>query len=204
VSNTLAVGALLHDVGKVIMAHAYIGYGEHLRARLSPGRRVKLERQEFGVDHAAAGALLLRRRGLPEGLAATVEHHHSGEAYGDAARIGLADMLAHYAAGQPIDPAELTRAAKRAEMTEPALRRLLRNPLHSNAPRRRQLDPCPLSARQLEVIRGLRTGKAYKEIALELGITVPTVRTHLHNAYATLGVRDRAQAVLFAAERGWI
>jgi putative nucleotidyltransferase with HDIG domain len=204
VSNTLAVGALVHDVGKAVMAHAYDGYRERLRAPLSPGRRLKLEREEFGVDHAAAGALLLRRRGLSERLAATVEHHHSGEARGDAARIGLADMLAHYAAGQPIDPAELMRAAKRTGMTGPGLRRLLRNPLHSKGARRPQLDPCPLSPRQLEVVRGLRAGKACKQIGLQLGIAEPTVRSHLHNIYAMLGVRDRAQAVLVASERGWI
>jgi hypothetical protein len=44
----------------------------------------------------------------------------------------------------------------------------------------------------------------YAEIAAELGCSTSTVRTHLHNAYRNLKVRDRAQAVLIAVERGWI
>ena len=204
VSNALVVGALLHDIGKAIMAHAYDGYSERMRAELSPSRRLRLERQEFGLDHAAAGALVLRRSGLSESLAAMIEHHHSGDARGDAALIAVADMLAHLAADQPIDPAELMRAAKRAGMTGPALRRLLRNPLQSQGARRPQLDPCPLTARQLDVLRGLRSGKAYKAIGLQLGISATTVRSHLHNMYETLAVRDRAQAVLLASARGWL
>jgi putative nucleotidyltransferase with HDIG domain len=204
VSNSLALGALLHDVGKAVMVHAYDGYRDLLRPSASPGRRLQLEREEFGLDHAAAGALVIRRFGLSEKLAAMVEHHHSSEARGDAARIGLADMLAHYASGQPVDPLELTRAAKRARMTGPALRRLLRNPLSSKSARRPQLDPCPLTTRQLEVTRALGSGKTYREIGTELGIGETTVRSHLHTVYETLGVRNRAQAVLLASERGWI
>ncbi|MGZ4200874.1 MAG: response regulator transcription factor [Thermoleophilaceae bacterium] len=41
-------------------------------------------------------------------------------------------------------------------------------------------------------------------IAVELGISTSTVRTHLHNTYAKLEVDDRAQAVLRATEMGWI
>ena len=44
----------------------------------------------------------------------------------------------------------------------------------------------------------------YQEIAADLGISVSTIRTHLHNLYPKLGVVDRAQAVLSAAQRGWI
>jgi DNA-binding NarL/FixJ family response regulator len=39
---------------------------------------------------------------------------------------------------------------------------------------------------------------------LETGVSVSTVRTHLHNVYRKLGVPDRAQAVLRAAEKGWL
>ena len=41
-------------------------------------------------------------------------------------------------------------------------------------------------------------------IAAELGVSISTVRTHLHNVYTKLGVDDRAQAVLRATELGWI
>ena len=70
--------------------------------------------------------------------------------------------------------------------------------------RRRHVDPCPLSGRELGVLQRLAEGKVYKQIALELNLSASTVRSHLHNVYGKLGAMDRAQAVLIATERGWI
>jgi DNA-binding NarL/FixJ family response regulator len=70
--------------------------------------------------------------------------------------------------------------------------------------RQRSIDPCPLSARELEVLKRLAEGKVYKQIAHELSLSTSTVRTHLHNIYGKLGAVDRAQAVLLATERGWL
>jgi DNA-binding CsgD family transcriptional regulator len=62
----------------------------------------------------------------------------------------------------------------------------------------------PLTPRQLQVLQLLAAGKTYAEIALAGGVTVSTVRTHIHLAYRRLGVVDRAQAVLKAVEEGWM
>ena len=70
--------------------------------------------------------------------------------------------------------------------------------------RARQVDPCPLSGREVEVLKRLSEGKVYKQIAHELELSTSTVRTHLHNIYGKLGAVDRAQAVLIATERGWL
>ena len=70
--------------------------------------------------------------------------------------------------------------------------------------RRRSTTPCPLSSRELEVLKRLAEGKVYKQIALELSLSTSTVRTHLHNTYTKLGAVDRAQAVLLATQRGWL
>ena len=70
--------------------------------------------------------------------------------------------------------------------------------------RTRQIDPCPLSTREVEVLKRLAEGKVYKQIAHELALSTSTVRTHLHNIYGKLGAVDRAQAVLMATERGWL
>jgi DNA-binding NarL/FixJ family response regulator len=77
-------------------------------------------------------------------------------------------------------------------------------PLPTSGGRPRQIDPCPMSAREVEVLRRLAKGMVYKQIAGELGLSTSTVRTHLHNVYGKLGAMDRAQAVLMATERGWI
>ena len=70
--------------------------------------------------------------------------------------------------------------------------------------RRRSKAPCPLSSRELEVLMALSDGKVYKQIALEMSLSVSTVRSHLHRAYTKLEVPDRAQAVLLATKHGWI
>ena len=70
--------------------------------------------------------------------------------------------------------------------------------------RRRVVEACPLSAREVDVLRLLAEGKVYKQIAHELMLSTSTVRTHLHNVYGKLGAVDRAQAVLIATERGWL
>jgi DNA-binding CsgD family transcriptional regulator len=63
---------------------------------------------------------------------------------------------------------------------------------------------CPLTDREREVLKLLNEGLVYKQIALRLGVSISTVRTHLHGIYPKLGVYDRAQAVLEATRRGWL
>jgi DNA-binding NarL/FixJ family response regulator len=70
--------------------------------------------------------------------------------------------------------------------------------------RPRTSEPCPLSKAELLALRGLGEGHTYKELAASLGRSPSTIRTQLHSSYKKLGVRDRAQAVLLAAERGWL
>jgi putative nucleotidyltransferase with HDIG domain len=204
VGETVAVAALLHDIGKVALAHAYDDYGQLLRISASPDTRLRLERETLGIDHATAGAVLARRFKLPESLVTAIGGHHDPDAQGDAAVIRLADMVAHYAAGQAVEPDALIEASEAVELSPGTLRRVLFNPVGPDKPGRAELDPCPLSSRQLEILRLLGQGMLYKQIAGILGINQSTVRTHLHNTYAALGVLDRAQAVLLATQRGWI
>ncbi|HRZ54733.1 MAG TPA: response regulator transcription factor, partial [Candidatus Paceibacterota bacterium] len=53
-----------------------------------------------------------------------------------------------------------------------------------------------LSPREKEIVAGLARGYLYKEIAAHLGISVETVRTHLHHIYEKLHVRSRTEAVM--------
>jgi DNA-binding NarL/FixJ family response regulator len=66
---------------------------------------------------------------------------------------------------------------------------------------RRRPDPVArLSERELEVLRLVAAGLANKLIARRLGITERTVKAHLTNVYARIGVTDRTQAALWAKE----
>ncbi len=204
--DRLMVSALLHDIGKLVLVHAYPGYPRqvHGDAR-TPEERLQRERRELGVDHALVGGVLIRRWGLPRSLASVIERHHAEDAEGDAALIRLADMLAHYAFGAAITPSELLAAARVLGIKPAELRAVMYDlPLPTTNSRPRAVDPCPMSQRELEVLRRLAKGMVYKQIASELGLSTSTVRTHLHNVYGKLGAMDRAQAVLMATERGWL
>jgi DNA-binding CsgD family transcriptional regulator len=63
---------------------------------------------------------------------------------------------------------------------------------------------CPLSTRELEVLRWVRDGKSSWDIGAILGISEETVSLHAKNINKKLGVRSRMQAVLLAARSGWI
>jgi putative nucleotidyltransferase with HDIG domain len=91
--DRLIGAALLHDIGKLVLMHAYSGYpaSVHRDAR-TPEERVQRERRELGVDHAVVGGVLARRWGLPKSLANSIERHHSDDLDGDAALVRLADI----------------------------------------------------------------------------------------------------------------
>jgi putative nucleotidyltransferase with HDIG domain len=203
--DEVLVSALLHDIGKLVLVHAYPGYpGQiHGDAR-TPEERLHRERRELGVDHALVGGVLARRWGLPARLAAAIERHHSDEPHGESALIRLADMLAHYGHGHPVEPAKMLKVARELGLSADSLRAVMYELPYAGGQQRRQIDPCPLSARELDVLKQLAEGKVYKQIALALNLSTSTVRTHLHNTYAKLGAVDRAQAVLLATERGWL
>ncbi len=58
----------------------------------------------------------------------------------------------------------------------------------------------PLSERELEVLRLLRTDLKGPEIARELMVSLSTMRTHTQNIYSKLGVNDRRAAASRAEE----
>src|SRR5687768_16881626 len=203
--DELLVAALLHDLGKVVMADAYPDYlGRVMDPTMSPSERTKAERREYGVDHAVIGGVMLRRWRLPQVIARAVERHHAPDADGEAAVIRLADALTHYELGEAVRPAELEQAAAQLGLDTAALESLMYRLPDRSQRRRRNASRSPLSTQEREVLKGLAASKVYKEIAFDLGIASSTVRSHLHNVYAKLGAADRAQAVLIASREGWI
>src|SRR5688500_2256235 len=203
--DELLVSALLHDIGKLVLVHAYPGYPGHIHGDArTPEERVMRERRELGVDHGVVGGVLARRWGLPNRLATAIERHHSEDGGDEATIVRLGDMLAHYGQGLPVDPNEMVKVGKSIGLSPDGLRGVMYELPYAGQGSPRQIEPCPLSTREVEVLKRLAEGKVYKQIALELSLSTSTVRTHLHNTYGKLGAVDRAQAVLVATERGWL
>lgn len=65
-------------------------------------------------------------------------------------------------------------------------------------------DDCPLSDRELEVLRAARTGASVAEIATEVHLAPGTVRNYLSAAMSKLGSPTRHAAAHHAWQQGWI
>ena len=202
--DELAVAAIVHDVGRLVLSDMYGQFEKLDDRRMAPDARVRCERRELGIDHALVGAVLVRRWGFPRRVVTAVEQHHTSRAGGHAAAIRLADLIVHHAHGDAAPVDAMVDAASRLGLERGRLMSLLYEFPHTAPERRRGSDPCPLSVREVDALRGLAEGKVYKQIAHELSLSVSTVRTHLHNVYRKIDAVDRAQAVLIARDRGWI
>lgn len=203
--DELAVAALLHDIGRLVISRLHPGYKVYFDAvSRTPEQRLREEREQLGIDHALVGGVLARRWNLPQRIAVAIERHHADDAEGLAAMVATADMIAHYSHGEAVAPERLRASAERCGLTEEALRELLYELPIAPQDSSRVSEPCPLSSRELDVLRHLSEGMVYKQIASEMHLSVSTIRTHLHNVYGKIGAVDRAQAVLTARDRGWI
>jgi DNA-binding NarL/FixJ family response regulator len=98
------------------------------------------------------------------------------------------------------DVAAAIRAAHRGEVQlDPTVARQLMSSLHA---RRDAAPTTELTSRELEVLRLVATGKANKEIAVELDISERTARTHVSRILRKLRLTSRTQAALWAVREG--
>jgi DNA-binding NarL/FixJ family response regulator len=94
-------------------------------------------------------------------------------------------------------------AAGEALLSPEITRRLIEDFVTRPGPRGdRSSELQRLTAREREVLQGVARGKSNSEIAQTLFLSEATVKTYLTRILAKLGLRDRAQAVVFAYEHG--
>jgi HD-GYP domain-containing protein (c-di-GMP phosphodiesterase class II)/DNA-binding CsgD family transcriptional regulator len=203
--DELVAAALLHDVGKLLLALMWPDFALSPAVRPTPEEALRQERRELGFDHASLGGLLAERWGLATPLACAIAGHHNAYAPAEPATlVRLADMLVHHAHGDTVDRDVMLRLASRCELSVDALRAIVGDLPHSGGSARRRTERSPLSGRETDILRLLADGRRVAAIAQECHLSESTVRTHLHNIYAKLEVPDRAQAVLRATEMGWV
>jgi NarL family two-component system response regulator LiaR len=104
----------------------------------------------------------------------------------------------------PADLAHAIRAAHAGEaIIDPTAAARLVHVIADEA-RPRIEEPERLTRRERDVLELIARGQSNKRIALALGISEKTVKTHVGHLLAKLGVSDRTQAALLAVEEGLV
>ncbi|WP_046497244.1 response regulator transcription factor [Streptomyces odonnellii] len=121
-----------------------------------------------------------------------------------ALRAGARGYLTKDAQGEEIVRAVEDVLAGQAGLAPAVQRRLLERVTAPPEPPAPAELPDGLTAREAEVLSLVAEGLSNREIAQRLHIGAATVKTHINNLFAKAGVRDRAQAVRYAYQRGLI
>jgi DNA-binding CsgD family transcriptional regulator len=72
------------------------------------------------------------------------------------------------------------------------------------APARAAAPDPPLTRREREILGLVVSGLQNKEVAQKLGLSLATVRNHVHNILEKLGVHSKIEAAALAFRAGWV
>jgi DNA-binding NarL/FixJ family response regulator len=143
------------------------------------------------AEHPDTRVVVLTTFADDEHILAALQAGALGYLTKDAGRVQIAQAIRAAAAGQSVlDPQVQQRLLAAAVQGGAA------DPAPATAP----VDG--LTARETEVLSLIAAGLSNREIAQRLYVTEVTVKSHINRLFAKIGVRDRAQAVRYAYERG--
>jgi two-component system, NarL family, response regulator LiaR len=147
------------------------------------------------------GAMRALRRRLPDARVIVLTSFADDEKLLPAIQAGAAGYLL-----KNVQPKELARAVRAAHNGEALLDPLVAARLVEAIaqPASGEAPPERLTPREREVLELIGRGLSNKRIALELGVSEKTVKTHVGHVLAKLGVSDRTQAALYAVRAGFI
>lgn len=113
---------------------------------------------------------------------------------------GRSDLFTLVHLLQPIDEtSRLARALERLGATRPTS-----DAIRLSAKPQAPAQLPPLTDREKEILRWVAAGLQNKEVAQKLGISLATVRNHIHNILEKLGVHSKLEAVSLAFRQGWV
>lgn len=98
-------------------------------------------------------------------------------------------------------PQELVEAVRAAACGESKLHPMVAARVLREMQQRQQSPLNDLTPRELEVLTRIARGRSNHEIAQELVISEPTVRTHVSNILSKLHLTDRTQAAIYGLQQ---
>ncbi|YAL82570.1 response regulator [Dermacoccaceae bacterium W4C1] len=144
--------------------------------------------QVVAAGHARV--LVLTTFGLDEYVTGAIAAGAAGYVLKTIDGPGLADAIRRVAAGEGVLAPEVTRqvlaSVAAAHGAQPA----------------REVDVSELTEREREVLAGLGRGLSNLDLARELGVSEPTIKTHVSRVLTKTGSRSRVQAALLARDAG--
>jgi NarL family two-component system response regulator LiaR len=100
-----------------------------------------------------------------------------------------------------VSPEELVRAVRAAPQGESVLHPVVAARVLREVRRREEPPWRDLTSRELEVLSHIARGHSNAEIARDLVLSEPTIRTHLANILSKLHLADRTQAAIYALRK---
>jgi DNA-binding NarL/FixJ family response regulator len=174
------------------------GSGEDAVREL-PARQPKVVLMDINLPGMSGVECVARlKECLPQSLVLMLTTYEESDLIFASLRAGASGYLL-----KNMHPAELTQAVEQvhsggAPMSMQIARKVVN---HFQQIKQPASEMEKLTKRELEILTLLAKGYLYKEIGEHLGITLSTVRAHLHTIYEKLHVQSRTQAVLKFLER---
>lgn len=144
-----------------------------------PGKDGLTAASEIHQSVPGVRTLILTGLGRPGTLRKALSAHVGGFLLKDAPPDKLAQAIRDVAAGKRVIDSQLALAAW-------------------------DTAECPLTARELEVLRMAANGSEANEIASTLFLSVGTVRNYLTMIVSKLNARNRVDAIRICTEAGWL
>jgi DNA-binding NarL/FixJ family response regulator len=175
--------------------HFVASYGTGEEAvRLLPAARPQVALVDINLPGMNGIACVVKLKELiPEINVLMLTTHDEGDLIFESLRAGASGYLlknrAHAGLVEAVEQVHAGGAPMSMQVARKVVRFFEQAPVRNN-------DLATLTTREQEILALLATGRLYKEIGDRLGISLSTVRGHLHKVYAKLHVQSRTEAVL--------
>ena len=164
-----------------------------------PGMDGAAATERIGRESPGVAVLVLTTYDDDESIAAALRAGAHGYLTKDTGRDGIEAAVRAAAAGQAAFTPGVSRRLAEAMVVREAARD---EPQGADGPEAVQEPPDGLTRREAEVVGLIAHGLSNAEIGRTLFIAESTVKTHVNNAFAKTGLRNRTEAAAYARRNG--